>query len=245
MAPSKSNGKTRSGKRKQGNVNTSHSDLSLARKPHSVSSNQNSAKNDTPTTAKLTTSAPISTAILSNNAQPGSAGVYLPDSNNNPIQPPPKAIIAVQPHDYEVHSAMTESHVGPTVCRITLNQFTQRDIFPFIKFFQRPSEDPDLQFSTESKSICQHTFDRCRMNHRLFPKETWIQCRKIICQRVTALRNDKNTAVQKAYYGKSLNDILFPFIFAHIIKITVWSVIMKKRRMVATKILSSPQLFSG
>jgi hypothetical protein len=113
---------------------------------------------------------------------------------------------AVVPHEInEVFSAVT-SETGATIQKIIVDHFTHNFVWPHLKFFCKVDEDPDLVWNDNKHSLCQLTLTECNIRSEngdtQLEKRAWYSARKMIHHKITAMRNDKITALQKTFYGK-------------------------------------------
>jgi hypothetical protein len=116
---------------------------------------------------------------------------------------------AVVNHDgNDIFSEVTSVSKMGSIRKETIDQFTQKMVWPKIKFFLKLDMDPDLAWSDESGSVCQITLE---MNHLKSKngdiradKQAWLTARRMIHNKIRIMRNDRIAAIQKAFYGKFL-----------------------------------------
>jgi hypothetical protein len=126
-----------------------------------------------------------------------------PNDITNLVQPIRHAVV---PHEInEVFSAVT-SETGATIQKIMVDHFTNNFVWPQLKFLCKVDEDPDLVWNDNKRSLCQLTLTECNIRSEngdtLLEKKAWYSARKMIHHKITAMRNDKITALQRTFYGK-------------------------------------------
>ena len=126
-------------------------------------------------------------------AQPGSPDKVLPTQIDVSDHAPND-----DAHDEpsEISESQTTTLSLPN--RTSIRSFTKNYIFPALKF---PTAT-DVQWSTDVESICHYTITK----YNIAPDkahEFWNDAKKVISAKLIKIRNDKNSALRRAFMGKS------------------------------------------
>lgn len=152
----------------------------------SVAKNLNSSNNFT-SPATMMNSQPIRTP--SSSCMPPVPAVMVGSSNT-----------CKQDEVSNVTNDSVEDHKVKLV-REAIEAYTKNYLFPEIKFFVGISEDPNLSWSTNPRSVCQRVIANSHYHCNNF-EEAWPRLRRYVYNKLTDVRNDKGQAITKAFYGK-------------------------------------------
>ena len=93
--------------------------------------------------------------------------------------------------------------------------FTKKSVFPKVKFFGRVDQDQAMSFSLDKESLCQYVLVGCNIKTKETTnadlEKSWYAIRKTVNEKITNLRNDKCSAIRKAWFGKFVMDFYFCF----------------------------------
>ncbi len=81
----------------------------------------------------------------------------------------------------------------------TINTVVSAEIFPKVKFVDRDSQ---LLYNTEKRSICQFVIAKCNLQEAVIKEMWWRSAQKYVGKTINRLRNDRNTAMKKAFLGE-------------------------------------------
>ncbi len=81
----------------------------------------------------------------------------------------------------------------------TINTVVSAEIFPKVKFVDRDSQ---LSYNTEKRSICQFVIAKCNLQEAVIKEMWWRSAQKYVGKTINRLRNDRNTAMKKAFLGE-------------------------------------------
>ena len=80
-----------------------------------------------------------------------------------------------------------------------INTVVSAEIFPKVKFVDRDSQ---LSYNTEKRSICQFVIAKCNLQEAVIKEMWWRSAQKYVGKTINRLRNDRNTAMKKAFLGQ-------------------------------------------
>jgi hypothetical protein len=86
--------------------------------------------------------------------------------------------------------------------RDAIYKYTQKYLFPKIKFLGPSSEEELLQYNESPSALCNLVLNNCQLHTQGDPRKRWSSLRKFVCRKITACRNDKGTAIKLALYSK-------------------------------------------
>jgi len=95
--------------------------------------------------------------------------------------------------------AERESTNNPKNEKATIAVVAVHNVFPKMKFLHR---DHQLDFSTESNSLCQYVIKKCNVSAMTNQREWWERNRKFVIKKITAERSNKSSSLRWAFYGK-------------------------------------------
>ena len=81
----------------------------------------------------------------------------------------------------------------------TINTVVSAEIFPKVKFVDRDSQ---LSYNTEKRSICQFVIAKCNLQEAVIKEMWWRSAQKYVGKTINRLRNNRNTAMKKAFLGE-------------------------------------------
>jgi hypothetical protein len=181
---------TRGGRSRKGGHGQNNMPKSLSAPLQSENTGRSSNSQET-TTREVTPNSSASMEVVGTNVPPMVSTGLLPTS---------------QTDEPSVLTANTPRLPTSNLSRETIMKFTQRYLFPKIKFLSKVSEEPSLQWSDDERSLCQFVLKGCNIrsenNKEITLEKAWLTVRKYVAEKITNIRNDKSSSVRRAFYGK-------------------------------------------
>ena len=83
--------------------------------------------------------------------------------------------------------------------RQTIHAICVNELFPLVKFMNGAG---DIDYSEESKSICQYIIQKCNLSSIVDKREWWENNRKYVKNQITSQRSNKTATLRWAFWGK-------------------------------------------